>query len=323
MHSQVQNFSNFSYSLNEGNSYKKGYGILGPFSPWGYKIKVCCPEQGGIPSDSEIIVSRINDGSENLYLKYIYGEGKESEEFSVPSGSFLIDGNPKNPILQTKRNSKWWDNEENQDRMDDFINSFIESKHFSINEDEDIEDDIYSILEILDLESKLSKITKRKDFFWNVSLEDGTEVEIKKRDRDNLFKVLKFYLGPDSYSPEIEIFHEKPGYEAIYRTPKGKFSRKCSNVSDLALDPVHRYLFNSSFKKDPSLYQEPVLKYLDSVLKSHDWRPQKNEKSEAFLSTESEINSLRGILKNTLTESEIDEIYSKARELYSPSRDKE
>lgn len=320
MFNPVQNFSNFSYSINEGNSYKKGYGIIGPLSPWGYKIKCCCPENGGTPSDSEIIVSGMDADGEEICLKYLYGEGKESDGFYVPRGSFVIEGTPQNPILQTKKYTKWCDDEESQDRMDDFINSFIESKHFSIEEEDDVEGDVSSIMEILGIDSLVSKVDKKKDLFWNVCLDDGSELEIKKRDKDNLFKVLKFYLSGDSYSPEMEICHEKPGYEVIYNTPKGKFSRKCSTISDLSKDPVHLYLFNSSMKKDPSLYQDPVLKYLDSVLRNHDWRPQKKEKSEEFLSSESEINKIKKILLNTLEESEIDEIYSTAREKYSPDK---
>lgn len=319
---EVQNFSDFSYSLNEGNSYKKSFGILGPFSPWGYKIKSCCPERGGKISDSQLIVTGLDEGDENLCLKYNYGEGKESDPLYVPKTSFVIDGNPESPILQTKRHTKWWDKEENQDQMDDFINSFIESKHFSVNTEDDIEGDVSSILEILGLDSTVSKVNKKKDLYWLVSLDDGSEIEMKKRDRDNLFSLLKFYLGPDSHTPEIEISHERPGYEAVYNTPKGKFSRKCPSVGGLASDPIHKYLFSSSMKKDPSLYNEPVLNYLNSVLKNHDWRPQGKEKSEDFISNEKEIDQIKKILLNTISESDLDEIYSKARERYSPSAPK-
>lgn len=319
MNNLVQNFSDFSYSVNEGNSYKKEYGILGPFSPWGYKIKSCCPEEGGSPSNSGIIVSNLNSDGEDICLKYIYGDGKESDPFYVPQGCFIIEGTPKNPILQTKKYTKWWDEEENQEKLDDFISSFIESKHFSVEEEEDIEGDVSSIMEILGVESPVSKVQRKKNLYWTVSLEDGTEIELKKRDSDNLFRTLKIYLNPDSYSPEMEISHEKPGYETIYKTPKGKFSRKCSTIGDMIKDPVHQYLFCSSMKKDPSLYQDPVLKYLDSILKSHDWRPNKKELTEDFTSNESEINKIKKILLNTLSDSEIDEIYSQAREKYSPS----
>jgi len=320
MSNPVQNFLDFSYSLNEGNSYKKSYGILGPFSPWGYKIKSCCPDDGGIPSDSEIIVSELEGENSNLCLKYIYGDGKESDPLYLPKGCFTIEGSSQNPILQTKRYTKWWDSEENQDSLDDFINSFIESKHFSVEDDDDIEGDVFPILDLIGVDSPISNVEKKKDLHWNTFLEDGTEVEIKKRDKDNLFKNLKIYLGKDSYSPEIEICHEKPGYEAIYNTPKGKFSRKCSTIGDLSKDPVHQYLICSSMKKDPSLYQDPVLGYLDAVLKSHDWTPQKKEKSEDHIEREKEIGKLKKILLNTLSEPEIDEIYSRAREKYSPSR---
>ncbi len=319
MENPVKKFSDFTYSLNEGNSYKKDHGIIGPFSHWGYKIRTCCPENGGNLTDSLLIVSDLGKEEKDLCLKYLYGGGKESDPFYLPKGSFIIEGSPKNPILQTKRYTKWWDNEENQGSLDDFINSFIESKNFTVDLDDDVEGDLCSIIEILNLDSSISKIDQKKDLYWIASLEDGTEMEIKKRDKDNLFKSLKFYLGSDSYSPEVEVVHEKPGYEAIYSTPKGKFSRKCSTIGDLSRDPVHKYLFSASMKKDPSLYQEPVLNYLNSVLKSHDWRPSVGKKIEESNKEVSEFDQLKKILLNTITEAEIDEIYSSARERYSPS----
>lgn len=76
-------------------------------------------------------------------------------------------------------------------------------------------------------------------------------------------------------------------------------------------------------KKDPSLYNEPVLNYLNSILKNHDWRPQGKEKSEDFISNEKEIDQIKKILLNTIPESDLDEIYSRARERYSPSAPKQ
>jgi hypothetical protein len=323
MTNPVQKFSDFEYSLNEGNSYKKNYGILGPFSPWGYKIKACCPEKGGTPSDSQMIVTGLNEDDENLGLKYIYGENKESDPIYLPKGSFSIEGTPENPVLQTKRYTKWWDNEENQDALDEFVEAYMESKNFPQDLDFDVEGDVSSIIEMLGIDSPVTKVDQKKDLHWNVGLEDGTEVEMKKRDKDNLFRALKFYLSPESYTPEVEINHEKPGYEVIYSTPRGKFLRKCNTVGDISRDPIHKYLFNTSMKKDPSLYQEPVLNYLQAILKGHDWRPQNKRNPEEFASSEKEINQIKKMLLNTMEESVLDEIYSQAREKYSPSSSKE
>ena len=59
-HNLISNFPDFSYSLNEGNSYKKNLGVLGPFDKWGYKMKSCCSEMGGDPDSNPIIVSDVS-----------------------------------------------------------------------------------------------------------------------------------------------------------------------------------------------------------------------------------------------------------------------
>jgi len=313
----ISNFSDYTYSLNEGSSYKKDFGVLGPFENWGYKIRTSCPEMGGGSDENCIIVSDLDGDDQDLCLKYLYS-GKESDPIYIPKSCFEVSGNSKNPILQTKSGTRWWEEEKNQDSFDDFINSFLESKHFEPPQEDSAEDDIQLILDILGIDSPISDFRKKKDLYWVCTLEDGTELELKKRDNDNFLKNLKIYLGKDSYSPEVEVSHESPGFETIFSTPKGKFVRKTPNLTDLSSEPIHKYLFHSSLKKDPSLHQEPVINYLNSVLKSHDWRPQSKKNQDSVLEKEKEISQLKKILSNTISEENLDEMYSKARERFSP-----
>ena len=316
----VSNFSDYSYSLNEGNSYKKELGILGPFQKWGYKIRTSCPEMGGSSDDNCILIFDLDKEDPNLCLKYIYG-GKESDPIYLPKSSFDVSGNSKNPILETRPNTRWWEEESNQEALDDFINSFIESKHFEHPQEDSFEEDIQMILDLLDIESPVVEVKKKKDLHWSGKLEDGTELEMKKRDNDDFLKNLKLYFNSDSYSPEIEVSCDSPGFETTFRTPKGKFVRKTKKITDLVSDPVHQYLFHSSMKKDPSLYQEPVVNYLNSILNSHDWRPQSKKNSDLVSDSEKEIYQIKKILSNTISEEELDEMYSRARERFSASKE--
>jgi hypothetical protein len=70
-------------------------------------------------------------------------------------------------------------------------------------------------------------------------------------------------------------------------------------------------------KKDPTLYHEPVMNYLNSILKNHDWRPPSKKNPEEVKLREFEINRIKKMLTNTIDESALDEIYSRAREKYS------
>ena len=315
-HNLISNFSDFSYSLNEGNSYKKNFGILGPFEKWGYKMKSCCPEMGGESDSNSVIASDVSSDIPNLCLKYIYGDNQESDPIYFPKDAFIVSGDSKNPIIETKPGVRFWDSEENQSNLDEFINAFIESKHFQSPE-EDPSGDIDVVLEILGIDSPIEEITMKKNLHWIAKLEDGTEVELKKKDAEDFLNTLKFYFNSDSYSPEVEVYRDKPGFETVFNTPKGKFIRKTEKLTDLSKDPVHQYLFNASLKKDPSLYQEPVINYLNSILKSHDWRPESSKQMDSFTEKGKEIDQLKKILSNTLTEENLDELYAKARERYS------
>lgn len=312
----VSNFLDFSYSLNEGNSYKKNFGVLGPFDKWGYKIKTCCPEMGGEVNPNSILASEVSSDLPNICLKYVYGDNKESDPIYFPKDSFIVSGDSKNPIIETKSNTRFWDSEENQFNLDEFINSYIESKHFSLPE-EDCSGDINMILEILGIDSAISEIKKKKDFHWIAKLEDGTEIELRRKNDDDFLDNLKIYLSQDSYSPEVEVYRDRPGFETVFTTPRGKFIRKTDKLTDLSKEPVHQYLFHSSLKKDPSLYQEPVVNYLNAILKSHDWSPKSNKQADSFSEREKEISQLKKILSNTLSEENLDELYAKAREEYS------
>ena len=315
-HNLISNFLDFSYSLNEGNLYKKNFGIIGPFEEWGYKMKSCCPEMGGEADSNSVIASDVSSDIPNLCLKYIYGDNQESDPIYFPKDAFIVSGDSKNPIIETKPGVRFWDSEENQSNLDEFINAFIESKHFQSPE-EDPSGDIDVVLEILGIDSPIEEITKKKNLHWIAKLEDGTEVELKKKDAEDFLNTLKIYFNSDSYSPEVEVYRDKPGFETIFNTPKGKFIRKTEKLTDLSKDPVHQYLFNASLKKDLSLYQEPVINYLNSILKSHDWRPESSKQIDSFTEKGKEINQLKKILSNTLTEENLDELYAKARERYS------
>jgi len=279
-------------------------------------MKSCCPEMGGEPDSNSIVASDVSSDLPNLCLKYIYGDAQESDPIYFPKDAFVVSGDSKNPVIETNSDVRFWDNEENQSNLDEFINSFIESKHFQTPED-DASGDINTVLEILGMDSPIGEITKKKDLHWIAKLEDGTEVELKKKDAEDFLNILKIYLNSDSYSPEIEVYRDKPGFETIFNTPRGKFIRKTGKLTDLAKDPVHQYLFNASLKKDPSLYQEPVINYLNSVLKSHDWKPGSSKQMDSFTEKGKEIDQLKKILSNTLTEENLDELYAKARERYS------
>lgn len=313
----ISNFSDFSYSINEGNQYKKGLGIIGPFSDWGYKIKTSYPESEGADSDQNAVISGLSDDGEDFSLSYLYGDGKKSDPVFFPKLAFLISGDLNAPILQTKKNHKWWDSEENQNCLDDFLDSFVESKHFSHPEEKSAEGDILSVMEILGLDCDLSRVDKKKENHWIGYLEDGSEIELKKQDGNDFFKNLQIYQNSESTSPQIEIYRDKPGFETIFNTPKGKFCRKTPALTDLAKDPIHKYLFYSSMERDPALYHEPVINYLNSILKSHDWRPKSKKYLDSVNSKSSELDQIKRMLMNTLSEEILDEMYSKAREKFT------
>lgn len=310
----IHNFEDYSYSINEGNSYKKDLGIIGPFSDsWGYKIRTSCPSEGGEESNSILMTEETPEGE--LILKYNYDGGNSSIPLSMDC--FDITGSPKNPILQTRKNSKWWDIEENQEDFDSFIDSFLESKHFSVDKSDSAHGDISDIIDLFGMESEIKNLDKKKNLHWIAYLDNGSEIELKKKTNDDFIKNLKIYLSKDSYFPEVEISKDGTGFETTFSTPKGKFTRRADKFSDVYKDPIHKYLFQASMQKDPALYNEPVIDYLNSILKNHDWRPISKKTSEEIKSKESEINRIKKMLSNTISEDILDEMYSKAREKYS------
>ena len=313
----ISDYWNYSYSINEGNSYKKDLGIIGPFSDWGYKIKTSCPGAGGETTDQNIIVSGLDEDADDLTLKYIYGDGKESDPVSFPKSSFDVSGSSHSPILQTRKNIRWWDSEENQQCLDDLLDSFVESKDFSLPQEQSVEGDILSLIEILGIDTTVTKVEKKKDHHWIAYLEDGSEIELKKKDGEDFLKNLKIYLNSGSSSPQVEIYRDKPGFETIFNTSQGKFARKTGKITDLVKDPIHKYLFHSSLERDPALYQEPVVNYLNAILKNHDWRPKSTKHAGSVSDSEKEISQIKKMLMNTLTEEALDEMYAKAREKYT------
>ena len=197
------------------------------------------------------------------------------------------------------------------------MDSFVESKDFSLPQEQSVEGDILSVIEILGIDTMVSKVEKKKDNHWIAYLEDGSEIDLKKKDGEDFLKNMKIYLNSGSSSPQVEIYRDKPGFETIFNTPQGKFARKTGKITDLVKDPIHKYLFHSSLERDPALYQEPVVNYLNAILKNHDWRPKSAKHAGSVSDSEKEIGQVKKMLMNTLTEEVLDEMYSKARESYT------
>ena len=173
------------------------------------------------------------------------------------------------------------------------------------------------MLEILGIDTTVSRVEKKKDNHWIAYLEDESEIELKKKEGEDFLKNLKIYLNSGSPSPQVEIYRDKPGFETIFNTPQGRFARKTGKITDLVKDPIHKYLFHSSLERDPALYQEPVVNYLNAILKNHDWRPKSTKHVGSVSDSEKEINLIKKMLMNTLSEESLDEMYAKAREKYT------
>jgi hypothetical protein len=60
-----------------------------------------------------------------------------------------------------------------------------------------------------------------------------------------------------------------------------------------------------------------VVNYLNAILKNHDWRPKSTKHVGSVSDSEKEINLIKKMLMNTLTEESLDEMYAKAREKYT------
>lgn len=282
------------FSLNESKAFsKRDLGVIGPLP--GGELKI-----------------RINDNfevSENLENNSVVLKVKD-QNVELPSNSCRID----NGLVEVKTDMNWFKNADNFDNFYNLIEEYISCQ--IENKKNVLIDDVNLVTEELGISDDVVDYDSENDTEISGSLSNGMEFEFYKSSQEDPMKKILLYKNSEEIHPSIEVRRKGSKFSCRYRTPYGKFESDHDNLTSILKSPIDRYLVSVCSNKDSEEDQKELVNHLLKLFKYHSWEtPQDGspEVVEKYTQESKEIKRVMEILKNSIPEKHIEEMYTDAR----------
>jgi len=282
------------FSLNESKLYsKKDFGVIGPLPGGEFKMRM---------ND----IFKVSENSENnsIILKV------KDQSVELPSNSCRID----NGLVEVRTNMNWFRNSDNFDNFYDLVEKYISCQNEKKNHT--LVDDVNLITEELGILDDVVDYDSESNTEIQGSLSNGMEFEFYKSTQDDPLKKILLYQNSDEIHPSIDVRRKGSKFSCRYRTPQGKFESEHDNLTSILKSPIDKYLVSVCCGKDGEVDQKELVNHLFKLFKYHSWEKPQNgspEVVEKYIQESKEIKRVMEILKNSIPEKHIEEMYTDAR----------
>lgn len=306
MTNKVVDFNNF-HKLNESKSNfkKKDLGIFGPFKDGSFEILIDPKMEKSLKFKNE---------SNNLTFT------SHDNSIEIPKNCCMVKKDRDRLLVKTLANSNWFSKEENTEKFETFVENFIENSFHKNTKDSEITDNLELILGEIGVNLHVNSFEKKANHTFQFNFSNGLEAECKVFPETNFIKTLKFYKDSESINPIIVIKISGDDKKSIFRTENGNFTESETSINSLINNPIFKYLFFCLTGHKKHDLEEYLIDYYNRLMKYHNWKdssdPSKNEKHFA---QRKEIDRLRKILQTTVEDSELENMFIRARESFLSS----
>ncbi len=294
------NTSSFN-ALNESKCLsKKEIGMIGPLPTGEMKLRI----------PSSINTLKRTDESDC----YVF----EFQNYRVEIPKKCVDVSPKQGFddIVFKTGMNWFKLPQNSEEFENVIESFIQSRYEEKSQKTNpLEEDVNLITDGIGIFDDVEKCESDSDLFLEGVLTNGMEFEFHKSSKEDPLKKIFLWKNSDNIHPSIEIRRKGSKYDCKYRTPKGIFECKHDSLSSIPESPIDKYLISVSTDVKLDDHQKDLVDHLFKLFKYHNWEKPENgsSKMERYLEETSEIKRVMEMLKNSIPEKHIEEMYTDAR----------
>lgn len=307
MTTKALSFCEYS-ALNEGYSLsKKDMGIIGPLENGIIKIQV--------PSGNhKDYISFDNMGD---FIKINFG----GKSVSIPEKCSSVSTQPGFDVVTLKTNMNWFNDPVNSEAFEDIMEEYISSRFSKMaSSTNPVADDVEMVMDMFGVNANVKAVDEVADDLYECDLDNGMQVEITKDKSKDLFKSLRVYRSQNDIHPGFTLKRDAGGFQCKYRTPHCNHETSHDNLGSLLSDPIDAYLNCVVMGIDTDEKQKDLVDYLLKVLRYHSWESNENVSAsvaEKNLREKEEISKVMDILKNSIPESHIEEMYTDARSRFS------
>jgi hypothetical protein len=274
------------------------------------------------PLKGSILVGK--DSGKAIALTYLNPDGSEAKYLWVPYFGSYINRNSEGGISNIKITpyKNWLSQEENEKKLEDFLEGFIDSIEKEKSESEKMislqaQKDLDLILDMYNINSNIDKFEKiGNSNEWKAYLENGFEVVIKKRSSEDLVGEFRIYPNNKSEVPCIEINTETNNEGFTFRRKGEDRIRRRVSMTSLGKDPVALYLFKNIIGDQEYSDEKSLLEYFKRIVKSEDKNYQSSDDPKSYRKgreEREEIDLVSKLLEDFLTSKKIEEIYNESK----------
>ncbi len=276
---------------------KKDIGVIGPNLSGEIKLRL---ENPGL------VLKRVEEGDNQ-----VFSIGEKS--CSIPKKYVTISTQPGYEIVSFDTNTNWFKQEHNMDRFEDVMEEFISSKFSNLGKSfNKFEEDANILLDLLGIEEDVKSYSHTSPLKLDAEISNGMELELVRENEKDMFKKLFLYKNSDSIHPFISIKRKGNRFNCQYRTPKGNYECKHDSISEMLENPIDKYLLCVCIGSEIEHSQRELVDHLMKIFKYHSWT-NSEEKNSKNIQERKEIKRIMEILKNSIPEEHIEEMYSDAR----------
>jgi hypothetical protein len=293
MKDRVVKFSQFNLSESTDSAEYSIPGIKSYMTD-GYEISALdCTSSD--TEDGRISVKKDSDSS--LLLSF----GDSDCDIWIPKDSIEIKNYDGVYTLTISPDSRWFNQPENRNIVEDFIEGFDSYRINKSSGDkrniDSVSDDISTLLDMLGLDININNIEMISDNEYEVTLDTGIFISHKRRSSSDIIGNTKFYLDSTSSTPGVEIVSTKDGINLISDISDISKNEIETNFEKIKNDPYHRYLLKRPIGLESNSDRENLYSHYIEVANSNFKNDSKSEDPNISDSGRSGIAYIKGIKK--------------------------
>lgn len=298
------------FGINESKcSSKKDIGLIGPLPDGNVKIRI---DKSG---------KDLNwNATEEDDIFFEHGDYK----INLPKKCVEVSSTPGYDVVLFKTGMNWFKVPENEKSFEDFLESYVSERYSKLSKGlHSLEEDVNLIIGEIGLDENVGEFQSDSDLEIQGSLKNGMEFELNKSTPEDLFKKFLIYKNQDEIHPSVELKRKGSKLSCKYRTPKGVFESDHDLLTSLSSNPIDKYLLMVCTGREPGDTQKDLVEHLFKLFRYHSWeKPETKSDSnmERYLDEVKEIKRVMEMLKNSIPEKHIEEMYTDARSKFSSSK---
>lgn len=306
MKSRIYSYNQYTTLYESEYVGKNDIGVIGPLLNGDLKLRVSSTR---IPESISYLMNE--DG---ISLEY------DDRKITIPKKCCDISTGTSFDSINIKTDMDWFKKPENIDPLDDLIEAYIENKFKPLGKKyTQLEGDVDLICDILGIKDKILSFNETSDGVYEFDMSNGYQIELSRADELDMFKGFRVYLSKDDIHPALTIKRNNSSITAKYRTEKCTHETEHDSFKLLMKNPIDLYLIKTSLNQKLGDEEGILVDHLMRALKYHKWtisdtasKSIKDKQQQEL----SEIKKIMDILKNSIEESHIEEMYADARQKF-------